>query len=77
VFVTALPAAGSEAAELMAQCQGALSRLVDGRGTFIDFAVDGESARDPANFMDPTHYRAGLARELDDAIVAVLELSPR
>jgi hypothetical protein len=77
VFVTELPAAGSDTAELMAECKGAFSRLVDGRGTFIDFAVDGESARDPANFMDPSHYRASLARKLDAAIVAALGSPPR
>jgi hypothetical protein len=76
VFVTELPTAGSDAAEWMAECKGAFSWLVDGRGTLIDFAVDGELVRDPRNFMDATHYRADLAGQLDDAIVAILG-SPR
>jgi hypothetical protein len=76
VFVTGLPAAGSDAAEWMAECKGAFSRLVDGRGIMIDFAVDGERVRDPKNFMDAFHYRASLAGQIDEAIVAILG-SPR
>jgi hypothetical protein len=72
VFVTQLPAAGSEAAEWMAECKGAFSPLVDRRGALIDFAVDGELVRDPKNFMDTTHYRAGLAGQLDEAIAGTL-----
>jgi hypothetical protein len=72
VFVTLLPDAGSDAAEWMAECKGAFSLLVEGRGTLIDFAIDSELVRDPKNFMDPSHYRANLASQIDEAIVAAL-----
>lgn len=72
VFVTQLPVAGSDAGESMEECKGAFSKLVDGRGALIDFAIDGELVRDPKNFMDATHYRTSLASQLDEAIIATL-----
>ena len=72
VFVTELPKAGSAEAELMAECKGAFAQFAAGRGAFLDFAVDGERARDPRNFMDATHYRSGLAREMESRIAAKL-----
>jgi hypothetical protein len=71
-FVTALPVAGSALAEWTAECKGAFARLVERRGTLLDFQVDGEVARDPKNFMDVTHYRAGVARKVENAIIAAL-----
>lgn len=71
-FVTQLPKSGSAEGHLTAECKGALARLAQERGAFIDFAVDGELARDPMNFMDATHYRAGVAREIEARIVAAL-----
>jgi hypothetical protein len=72
VFATELPAAGSTAAELLAECKGALSQVAHARGTFLDFAVDGEIARNPKNFMDATHYRADVARTMEAQIAAAL-----
>lgn len=72
VFVTALPVAGSDAAEAIAECKGAFSQLLEGQGSFIDFAVDGDEAHDPRNFMDLTHYRAAVARHMESGIVAAL-----
>ena len=67
-----MPAAGSAEGDLTAECKGALARLVKERGAFIDFAVDGELVRDPINFMDASHYRAGVAREIEARIVGAL-----
>jgi hypothetical protein len=77
VFVTALPAAGSDAAEAIAECKGAFSQLMDEQGSFIDFAIDGGEARDPRNFMDLTHYRAAVARNIESEIVAALASQQR
>jgi hypothetical protein len=71
VYVTELPAAGSDTAELMAECKGAFLALV-GSKALVDFAVDSAEIRDPTNFMDVTHYRSALARQLESAIVAAL-----
>jgi hypothetical protein len=68
VFAIALPLRGSAEAETIAQCKGALAALSQRYGTFIDFLADGDMARDPVNFMDQTHYRAAVARRLEDAI---------
>ena len=72
VFVTSLPAAGSAEAERMAECKGAFARIVADRGDLLDFFVDGERARDPRNFMDASHYRSGVAREVEEQIAAAL-----
>jgi hypothetical protein len=72
VFVTELPAVGSDVAEGIAECKGAFLPLVDGRGAFIDLAVDSPETRDATNFMDATHYRAALARQVEGAIIAAL-----
>jgi hypothetical protein len=69
-FAGALPLRESAEAETMAQCKGALAALAQRYGAFLDFLVDGDVARDPMNFMDQTHYRAGVARRLEDAITA-------
>ena len=74
VYAGDLPRAGSPGAQLMSECKGALQALA-GPGRFLDFAVDGPLMRDPANFMDETHYRGTLARPMERAIVAVLSSS--
>jgi hypothetical protein len=70
VFAGALPLRDSAEAETTAQCKGALAALAQQYGAFLDFLVDGDVARDPMNFMDQTHYRAAVARQLEDAIAA-------
>jgi hypothetical protein len=72
VFVTSLPTAGSAEADRMAECKGAFARIVGDRGDLLDFFVDGEHARDPRNFMDASHYRSGVAREVEEQIAAAL-----
>jgi hypothetical protein len=71
-FVTLLPAAGSRDGIWTAECKGALTRLVRDRGAFIDVAVDGGLVRDPGNFTDGIHYRAGVARAIEARIIAAL-----
>jgi hypothetical protein len=77
LFVTALPAINSAAAELMAECKGAFAQLLDRQGTFIDFAIDNADARDPRNFMDLSHYRAPLARRIESEIAAAVKTTTR
>jgi hypothetical protein len=72
VFVTELPTAGSAQADRLAECKGALARLAARRGSFLDFAVDGEIARDPRNFMDSNHYRGNVARLIEQGVVGAL-----
>ena len=74
VHASGLPPAGSAAADTLAQCKGALQRLATARrhGAFVDFAVDGDIARAPENFMDVSHYRAGVARQIEDQLARTL-----
>jgi len=37
-------------------------------GTYLDFRLDDDIARDPNNFMDATHYRSNVARFLEGRI---------
>jgi hypothetical protein len=76
VFVTELPQQGSTDADLLAECKGAFAELVDQRGAFLDFQLDGKFARDPKNFMDATHYRGNVARAMESRIVAELRSLP-
>jgi hypothetical protein len=57
-------------------CKTALKRLVDGRSrsNFIDFRVINELTRDPANFMDFGHYRAKIARRMEQGIADSIRL---
>jgi hypothetical protein len=74
VFYAELPVPGSADARRLAYCKQALGRLVDGRphSGFIDMHADNALARDPANFMDATHYRAPVAQLIEARIVTVL-----
>jgi hypothetical protein len=73
-FYTVLPQAGSEAAIRIGRCKTALAKVVADRpgSAFLDFRVDGSIARDPMNFMDELHYRANIARRLEESIAATL-----
>lgn len=58
-------------------CKAQLARLArvvvasPGRG-FLDYFVDTPLTRDPANFDDPEHYRAPVARMIEAEIAQVL-----
>jgi len=70
VFSGALPARHSLEAGNMAQCNSALAKMAATRtgGLFLDFVDDNEMTRDPANFIDATHYRAKIARYMEESI---------
>jgi hypothetical protein len=72
VFSSALPAQASAAR--IAHCKMALATLLAERprSGLLDFLDDGPIARDPNNFWDHTHYRANVARLIEDSIVRKL-----
>jgi hypothetical protein len=75
-YYTMLPRAGSLAAAETAACSAALRKLVAGRphSNFIDYRVDNALTRDRANFMDFGHYRAPLARRMEQGIADSIRL---
>ncbi|MDR9824865.1 hypothetical protein RCJ22_04500, partial [Vibrio sp. FNV 38] len=42
---------------------------------YLDFLIDMPETRDPANFIDGDHYRAGLARMIETRLVGILRPS--
>jgi hypothetical protein len=74
VFSDAMPAARSPEAGRITQCKAALAKTVTERprGGFLDFNFDNAMTRDPANFMDFTHYRAAVARQIEKSVAAVI-----
>ena len=57
-------------------CAAALRKVVAGRpqSNFIDFRVDNALTRDRANFMDFGHYRAPIARRMEQGIAESIKL---
>jgi hypothetical protein len=37
---------------------------------FIDYRIDNALTRDPANFADLIHYRAKIARKINQGVIA-------
>lgn len=74
VFADTMPARNSPQALRMAQCKAALARIVveRPRGGFLDFNLENAMTRDPANFMDFTHYRSAVARQIERSIATVI-----
>lgn len=72
VFHTIIPKPGTEAAAERQACNTAYRSVVAGRpnSNFIDYRIDNELTRDPANFADFIHYRAKIAHRLDEGIAA-------
>jgi hypothetical protein len=70
VFATSLPRVGTVEARRMAGCKWLLAEAAAARPNLVvlDDYVDGPLARDPSNFMDPTHIRSGLARAIERRI---------
>jgi hypothetical protein len=75
-FYLSVPLPGSAAAAEHEACAAAYRRIVAGRphSNFIDFRVDNALARDPANFVDHIHYRARIARKMEEDIAASIRL---
>lgn len=72
-FYDALPQARSnEAAEIVRCKQEILRRSIAHRWVFLDFFLDSDLARDPANFMDRGHFRAPVARLIERQIADAL-----
>jgi hypothetical protein len=71
-----LPRPGTRGAARLAACKAALAQLVAGRArsNFLDFRVDDAATRDPNNFMDSMHYRASIARRIEQSIADSLRL---
>jgi hypothetical protein len=74
-FYTLVPQPGSIAFAENEACAAALKRVVAGRphSNFIDFRVDTPLTRDPANFADVIHYRAKIARKMEEGIIASIQ----
>ena len=69
-YHTMLPRPGSRAAAEEQACNAALRKVVAGRphSNFIDYRIDNALTRDRANFMDFGHYRAPIARKMEQGI---------
>lgn len=79
VFYSKLARPGSAAAAEQAACHSALKRLVAGRANsnFIDYRIDNALTRDRANFMDFGHYRAIIARRMEQGIADSIRLGDK
>ena len=75
-FASMLPRPGTLAAAEAQACNAALGKLVAGRprSNFINYRVDNELTRDRANFMDLGHYRAVIARKMEQGIAESIRL---
>jgi hypothetical protein len=78
-FYTMIPRPGSLAAAEKQACDTALRRLVAGRprSNFIDYRVDNALTRERANFMDYGHYRAKIARQMEQGIADSIRLGDK
>jgi hypothetical protein len=76
VFYTILPRPGSDAAAAREACNAAYRSIVAGRphSNFLDYRIDNALTRDPLNFADLIHYRANIARRLDEGVAASIGL---
>ena len=73
-FYTLLPPPGSHEAAEFAACKADIAARVRSRerSGFLDYLNDTPAARNPENFMDPEHYRADIAREIEADIAGVI-----
>lgn len=78
-FYTAIPRPGTLGAAEEAACRSALAKLVAGRphSNFINFRVENALTRDRANFMDFGHYRAAIARRIEQGIAESIKLGDK
>jgi hypothetical protein len=76
VFHTFLPSAGSQEAADRQACNASYKSIVAGRphSNFLDYRIDNELTRDPRNFADLIHYRATIARKLNDGVIESIKL---
>jgi hypothetical protein len=73
-YISSLPPDGSAAARVEGQCKTAYQAVAKERSAtlVIDFAIDGDIARDSQNFWDLVHYRGPVARQIESAIAVAL-----
>jgi hypothetical protein len=73
VYIALVPTDAYAVAELK-ECKARLGRLARGtpHGGLIDYLVDSPLARDQANFQDLDHYRAPVARQIEQEIARML-----
>lgn len=78
-YAASLPRPGSRAAADVQACNAALGKLVAGRphSNFINFRLDTALTRERANFMDTGHYRAAIARKMEQGIAESLRLGEK
>ena len=78
-FSAMLPQPGSAASAEEEACKNALRRVVAGRprSNFIDYRVDSALTRERANFMDFGHYRASIARRMEQGIADSIRLGDK
>jgi hypothetical protein len=76
IIASNLPRPGTREAARLAACKAALARLVVGRphSNFLDFRIDDPLTRDQKNFLDPIHYRASVARRMEQRIAESLRI---
>jgi hypothetical protein len=75
VFINNQPQAGSPAAAMVEACHRSYVALAAARPrtAVIDWETDRPENREIANFWDPTHYRASLARSVERDIAVSLK----
>jgi hypothetical protein len=73
-YFNGLPAPGSGAAAVFARCKETYREFAATRArtSVVDFAVDGEIARDDRLFWDRMHYRQSVARIVEHGIAGAM-----
>jgi hypothetical protein len=73
VYIAVLPT-DPHALAVLKECKARLARLATStpRGGFIDYLFDSPIARDQASFQDIDHYRAPVARWIEQEIAEIL-----
>jgi hypothetical protein len=73
VYITELPTDAYALAELK-ECKARFARLATStpRGGFLDYLIDSPITRDQASFQDIDHYRAPVARRIEQEIAHIL-----
>jgi hypothetical protein len=78
-LASTLPRPGSAAAAEENACKAALKRVIAERprSNLIDYRVDNALTRERANFMDIGHYRAIIARRMEQGIAESIKSGDR
>jgi hypothetical protein len=73
VYIAVLPN-DAQSLAVLKECKARLARLATStpRGGFLDYLIDSPIARDQASFQDIDHYRAPVARRIEQEIASVL-----